>query len=147
MWADPEVTRYISGKPSTSTEVWLRLLRYIRALVGRSDSAPGSSGRRPRDASSARSGWPTTSASSTPRPSDLPELGYALAPWCYGQGFATEAVRAVLEWGDAYPATKRTWCLINPEARASLRVAEKTGYRELKRSTLNERPIVLLVRG
>ena len=29
MWADPEVTRYIGGKPLTEEESWARLLRYV----------------------------------------------------------------------------------------------------------------------
>jgi len=29
MWGDPEVTRYIGGRPFTAEEVWSRLLRYI----------------------------------------------------------------------------------------------------------------------
>ena len=28
LWTDPEVTRFIGGKPSTTEEVWPRLLRY-----------------------------------------------------------------------------------------------------------------------
>ena len=28
MWSDPEVVRYIGGKPFTREEVWARLLRY-----------------------------------------------------------------------------------------------------------------------
>src|ERR1700732_5300270 len=28
MWADPEVTRYIGGKPYTEEESWARLMRY-----------------------------------------------------------------------------------------------------------------------
>ncbi|CAB3703825.1 hypothetical protein LMG27174_03823 [Paraburkholderia rhynchosiae] len=28
MWSDPEVIRYIGGKPFTREEVWARLLRY-----------------------------------------------------------------------------------------------------------------------
>jgi RimJ/RimL family protein N-acetyltransferase len=29
LWSDPETVRYISGKPSTRSESWSRLLRYI----------------------------------------------------------------------------------------------------------------------
>src|ERR1700729_2426842 len=29
MWADPEVTRYIGGKPLSEEETWARLLRYV----------------------------------------------------------------------------------------------------------------------
>jgi len=32
MWTDPEVTRFIGGKPSTEQEVWFRLVRYVGAL-------------------------------------------------------------------------------------------------------------------
>jgi len=76
-----------------------------------------------------------------------PELGYALAPWCHGQGFATEAARAVVAWGDEHIPMKRTWCLINPEASASIQVAEKCGYRECARATLRDAPVVLFERG
>jgi RimJ/RimL family protein N-acetyltransferase len=36
MWGDPQVTRYIGGRPSTQEEVWTRLLRYagMWALLG-----------------------------------------------------------------------------------------------------------------
>ncbi len=29
MWADPEIMRHISGQPSSPSESWSRLLRYI----------------------------------------------------------------------------------------------------------------------
>src|SRR3954463_15564591 len=36
LWADPEVTRFITGRPATAEEVWTRLLRYVGhwALLG-----------------------------------------------------------------------------------------------------------------
>ena len=36
LWADPSVTQYISGKPSTETQTWSRLQAYIGhwALLG-----------------------------------------------------------------------------------------------------------------
>src|SRR5258707_15379113 len=36
MWADPEVTRYIGGRPFSPEEVWAPLLRYVGhwALLG-----------------------------------------------------------------------------------------------------------------
>src|SRR6516164_9863847 len=36
MWADPEVYRYIGGKPHTEEEAWTKLLRYVGhwALLG-----------------------------------------------------------------------------------------------------------------
>jgi RimJ/RimL family protein N-acetyltransferase len=71
-------------------------------------------------------------------------------PWpprSYGQGYATEGVRAAVAWGDEHFLMKRTWCLINPEAQASVRVAEKCGYREFARAPLFGAPVILLERG
>jgi RimJ/RimL family protein N-acetyltransferase len=33
MWADPNVTRHIGGKPCTEEESWARFLRYFWALA------------------------------------------------------------------------------------------------------------------
>lgn len=40
MWADPEVTRYLGGRPFSEEEVWGRLLRYVGhwAIMGFGDS-------------------------------------------------------------------------------------------------------------
>ncbi len=146
MWTNPEVTRFIGGKPSTPTDVWARVLRYIGHW-----SAMGFGFWVAREKSTNRFvgelGFADFKRDLDPSVDGVPELGYALAPWCYGQGFATEAVRAAVAWGDAHFGDRRTWALINPEAKASRRVAEKCGYRELKHTTMNERPIVLFERA
>jgi RimJ/RimL family protein N-acetyltransferase len=59
-----------------------------------------------------------------------PEAGWVLAPWAHGRGYATEAVRAALRWGDARFAA-RTVCLIDPGNAASLRVAAKCGFQPM----------------
>src|SRR5271170_1688738 len=132
MWMDPEVVRFISGKPSTKLEVWHRLQRYVGhwPLLGFGTWAV-------RDKGSGRYagalGFADNQRDLDSSPSELPELGYVFASWCHGRGFATEAVRAICAWGDEHLPQRRTWCLINPEAKASLRVAEKCGYREFAR--------------
>ena len=68
-------------------------------------------------------------------PLDAPEAGWVLAPWAHGRGFATEAVRAALAWGDAHLAAPRTVCMIAPENAASIRVAQKLGFREFGRTS------------
>jgi len=76
MWADPEVTRHIGGKPFSAEEVWTRLLRYV-GEVGFADYK--------RNIELSLGG--------------VPEIGWALASWARGKGFATEAVRAAVAWG------------------------------------------------
>jgi RimJ/RimL family protein N-acetyltransferase len=82
----------------------------------------------------------------TPPVAGMPEVGWVLTPAAHGQGFATEAVRAVVDWGDAQFSGKRTVCLIHPENAPSLRVAEKCGYREYARTTYKDAPTILLER-
>jgi RimJ/RimL family protein N-acetyltransferase len=146
MWTDPMVTRFIGGKPSTPQEVWHRLLRYVGHWsvlgCGYWIAREKVSGRFVGEVGFAD--WKRDFKSPF---GDAPELGYALAPWCYGQGFATEAVRAATSWGDENLRGTRTWCLIRPEASASIRVAEKCGYQELERTSYHDQPIVLFARG
>jgi len=53
------------------------------------------------------------------------EIGYVLGrPW-WGQGFMTEAARAVVEWGLAQPAMFRVWAVTDVDNVASARVLER----------------------
>jgi RimJ/RimL family protein N-acetyltransferase len=143
LWSDPVVVRHISGKPSSREEVWSRLLRYVGhwALAGyglwhirerATDRFVGEAGLADfkRDMAYSFDG--------------APEAGWVFAPWCYGQGFATEAMTAVLAWADA--AHPRTVCIINPGNLASLRVAAKLGYRELAHADYHATEVVVLER-
>jgi len=82
----------------------------------------------------------------TPSIVGMPEIGWVLTPAAHGQGFATEAVRAAVDWGDTQFGRAPTVCLIHPDNAPSLRVAEKAGYRERVRTTYKDAPTVLLER-
>lgn len=55
------------------------------------------------------------------------EIGYRLASQYWGQGLATEAATAVLEYGRSRFKFKRFVCLIEPANMRSIRVAQKLG--------------------
>lgn len=55
------------------------------------------------------------------------ELGYVLARPSWGQGFATEAARAVVDCALGEPAVFRVWAVCAVENVASARVLEKAG--------------------
>ncbi|WP_420126891.1 GNAT family N-acetyltransferase [Longimicrobium sp.] len=133
MWADPHVTVHIGGRPSTEEEVWARVLRYagMWALLGYSYwlVRERESGRMVGEV-----GLADFHRDVTP-PLGAPEAGWVLATWAHGRGFATEAVRAALSWADAQLAAPRTVCMIAPANTASIRVAEKCGFRESLRTT------------
>lgn len=134
MWADPIVTRYIGGKPSSEEEVWARLLRYVGHwewmgfgywVIEEKDTGDFLG----------ELGFADYKRDIEPSLKGVPELGWALASKVHGKGYATEAVRAAAAWGDAHFERVRTVCLIHPENLASIRVAEKCGYQEFQRAT------------
>ena len=53
------------------------------------------------------------------------EIGYRLAKKYWGQGYATEAAKAVLKYGRERYNFKRFVCLIDPENTRSINVAKK----------------------
>jgi RimJ/RimL family protein N-acetyltransferase len=146
MWADPAVTRYIGGRPFSQEEVWTKLLRYAGHW-----SVLGFGYWVAREKGSERFvgevGFADFKRDIQPSLGGIPEIGWALSPWAYGRGLATESVRAVVAWWDAEFGPARTACLIAPGNTASIRVAEKCGYSELHRTTYRGLPILIFGRG
>lgn len=145
MWAHPDVTRHIGGRPFSEEEVWGRVLRYIGhwAALGYGYWAIREKGT---DRFVGELGFADFKRDLQPPLNGVPEIGWALSPWAHGKGLATEAVRAAVEWSDQHFAAKRTVCLISPANRASIRVAEKCGYKEFKRTTYKSEPTILFER-
>jgi RimJ/RimL family protein N-acetyltransferase len=145
MWSDPVVTRYISGKPSTEAKTWSRLLTYAGhwALLGFGYWAIE---HKASQEFIGEVGFADFKRDIDPRMRNVPELGWAFASGFHGRGYATEAVRAVVAWGDARFGATRTVCLIHPDNLASIRVAEKCGFREFERTHWNDRPVMFFER-
>lgn len=146
MWGDPEVTRFIfAGRPLPRQEAWNRLLRYVGhwELLGYGFWVvrEKASGRFVGEV-----GLADFQREMVPSLQGIPEAGWALAAWAHGQGFASEAVRAALVWEAENLRSPRTACLISPENVASLRVAEKCGFRLWQETTYKDAPILLLAR-
>ncbi|MCG7392969.1 GNAT family N-acetyltransferase [Microvirga sp. ACRRW] len=145
LWSDPDVTRFIGGRPSTREEAWGRLLRYIGhwSLLGFGYWAveEKATGRFIGE-----TGFAEGKREIEPSLEGIPEIGWALSPRVHGKGYATEAVRAVIAWGEGRFGAARTACIIAPENAASIRVAEKAGYRELQRTTYKDNPTIMFVR-
>jgi RimJ/RimL family protein N-acetyltransferase len=57
------------------------------------------------------------------------ELGYLLAKKFWGNGYMTEAVRAVVNWALDEPDCYRVWAVCDVENPASARVMEKVGMK------------------
>ena len=145
MWADPGVTRFLSGKPATREEVWARLLRYAGhwALLGYGYWVirEKASGRFVGEI-----GFSDFHRDIDPPFGDRPEAGWVLALNAQGQGFAGEALAAALTWADAHFGETPTVCMIDPANAPSIRLAEKSGYREYARAPYKGEPCILLER-
>jgi RimJ/RimL family protein N-acetyltransferase len=128
MWGDEDVTRFIGGKPQSAQDAWFRILRYAGhwQLLGygfwliedRMTSAflgEGGFGDFRRGIAAL---------------DGAPEIGWALAPAAWGRGIASEAVAAMVAWGDANLDAAETRCMISPTNTTSIKVAEKCGFAE-----------------
>jgi RimJ/RimL family protein N-acetyltransferase len=133
MWSDPEIVRHITGKPSTREESWARILRYagLWPLKGYGYWAvvEKSSGRFIGDI-----GIADFAREMMPPIYEAPEAGWALVPAAHGKGYATEAMQAALAWVDATLDVASTMCMLDEKNAASMRVAQKCGYREYARA-------------
>jgi RimJ/RimL family protein N-acetyltransferase len=146
MWADPEVVRFVSGKPSTREESWSRLLRYAGHWAtmdfGYWAVREISTGRFIGDI-----GLSEFRREIVPKIEGTAEAGWVLIAGAHGKGYATEAVRAALAWYHAAFDAPWTVCMISPENAASLRVAEKVGYREFAQTQYKGDAVILFERG
>lgn len=145
MWSDPEVVRYISGEPQSREEVWgkiLRMMGHWEAMdFGYWVVREKATGRFVGEV-----GFGDFKRELIPAFDGAPEAGWALATWAHGMGYAAEAMRAALAWGDKRFRKARMVCLISPENLRSLRLAEALGFTEYARSTYKGSATVLLER-
>ena len=145
MWADPVVTRHFGGHSFTEEESWTRFLRYAGhwLLLGFGYWAveEKSSGKFVGEI-----GFADYKRSMDPPLKGTPEIGWVLASESHGKGYATEAVRTAVAWGDDRFGPIQTACIIHPQNLASIRVAEKCGYRESQRAMYKGQPAMLFVR-
>lgn len=143
LWSDPEVVRRIAGKPLSREEVWARLLRYIGhwALAGYGlwQIRERATGRFVGEAGIAD--FQRDIAFSF---GGAPEAAWVLGAAARGQGYATEAMAAVMAWSATMHP--RTVCIINPDNEPSLRVAARIGFRQIARVDYKTGQVVVFER-
>ena len=144
-WADPAVIRYTTGKPLTPEEAWSKMVRNagLWPVLGYGYWAveEKASGDFVGEA-----GFADFKREMEPSVEGIPEAGWILSSRVHGKGYGTEVVRAIVAWADQQFHGARTVCLIHPENAASIRVAEKCGFREHQRTKYKEHDVILLER-
>jgi RimJ/RimL family protein N-acetyltransferase len=146
MWCEPLVYKHILGRASTREESWNGILRVNGhwKLLGYGFWAveEKQSGKFVGDM-----GFADCRRDIIPSLDHTPELGWVLAKAYHGKGYATEALTVIVDWGDKNLKQKTTACIIAPENTASIRVAEKIGYREMALTTYKGDPTILYHRN
>lgn len=145
MWADPRVTKYIGGTPSTQQQTWARILTYTGhwQLMGYGYWAIE---EKHSGAFVGEIGFADFKRAIDPSMSGVPELGFALASAFHARGYAAEAVSAVLAWGDEQWPGGRTVAIVSPENSASLHLLERAKYVQFKAVTFNGKETSLFER-
>jgi RimJ/RimL family protein N-acetyltransferase len=117
--SDPEVTRFVRWRPHRSVaETDAFLVRTIAAIEAGTE-AQWVVERHGVDRLIGMIGFRLTGHAA--------ELGYVLARDCWGQGYATEAGRAVVDWALTQAHLHRVWAVCDVDHRAAARVLEKLG--------------------
>jgi len=145
IWAEPEVTRFIGGRPLTREAAWVRFLRQI-GLWHHLGFGFFAIEERASGALVGEAGFHDMKRTLTPSIEGTMEAGWALRAAAQGQGLAEEAMRAALAWGDVHGRGTRFTCMIEPDHVASLHVAGKLGFTRFAEGVYGGRPMVLLER-
>ncbi len=125
-WADPDLVRFIGGRPRTRAESWTRFTQaaglwqllgfgYWTVIERATGAYVGTAGLADFERG-------------VPELVGYPEAGWAFVPRVWGMGYATETVRAILAWSARALPGREVRCIVDPENGASLRVAEKAGF-------------------
>jgi RimJ/RimL family protein N-acetyltransferase len=127
MWADPVTTKFIGGSPLTEEASWTKFLRMLGHWP-----ALGFGywivEERATGCTVGETGFADFKRDIEPSLHGQLEMGWAFAPAFHGRGYAGEAARAAVDWGEKNFPDRRMSCIIAPDNAPSIRVAEKLGF-------------------
>ena len=128
IWQSDEVFRFITGKPLSRQDVWLRLLRYsgLWDFLGYGYWAVEERASRRYVG---QLGFADFRRGLVGFDGRYPEAGWVIHPDYAGRGFASEGMHAACAWLDGASDHRRSFCMIGEDNPRSERVAQKLGYR------------------
>lgn len=138
IYADAEVMRFVGG-PLNRDETWLRLLR-IQEFYRRRRCGPYATRLKSSGDLVGRCGFLFWTLDGR----DEVEVAYLLARRFWGQGLATEAVRAIVRYGFEQMRFTRMISLIQSDNLASIRVAQKAGMKLQRNCVLPDHGLRLM---
>jgi RimJ/RimL family protein N-acetyltransferase len=145
MMGDAAVMRHLGGQPLSREDAWRKLLGGAAcwSLFGWGYWAVE---RRADGRMIGQLGFADFKRDVRPGIENIPEMGWLFAADASGQGHATEAGRAALEWIDSAVAPPETVAIIDADNAASIRVAEKLGFSLREEARYRSDPVLLFRR-
>jgi RimJ/RimL family protein N-acetyltransferase len=146
MMGDPAVMRHIGGHGLSREDAWRKLLCGAGCwpIFGWGYWAVA---RREDGVMIGQLGFADFKRDIHPNVEGIPEMGWLFAAEAGGQGHATEAGRAALEWIDAAHGRPDVVAIIDAANQRSIRVAEKLGFDESGPATYRGEPVLLFRRS
>lgn len=143
LWQDPEVVRFIGGKPRSESDCWGRFLgmagHWLMEGFGQWAIT-----RREDGALIGQTGFFRAMRGIGADFDAAPECGWVLAPSAHGMGLGREAVMAAHAWFDAQPFGGVSHAMIEVGHEASFTVARRLGYVPMRESEdLGDRVVLL----
>lgn len=129
--ADPEVHKYLGNQPVTSIEEVRNAIQFIRRQYV--DNGIGRWAVIEKD-TNLFLGWAGLKLITTPihNRANYYDLGYRLIKSCWGKGYATEAARAVRDYGFNRMGLPAIYGMTEVGNTGSRRVLEKTGLKYIE---------------
>ena len=145
MVSDPSVVRFLGGQPIAAEDAWNRILRYAGhwALL---DFGMFAVFERATGLFIGETGLADFHRGLGHNFDGVAEAAWVFTPASQGRGYAYEAAMAALNWYGSSIDGRRTVCLIAPDNRPSLVLADKLGYIPFGNVVYRGGPYVMLER-
>lgn len=149
--SDPDITQYMGGPIESRSRVWEKFLRSpaMWALLGYGMWIVQ---RRADGVILGQIGYADFMRDINPPLADVPEMAWMLGrasrgPDGRGLGFGSEALDAVLGWGDINLGYDSYQCIISPDNIASIALAHKFGFTEIRRAEYADNMVIVMERA
>jgi RimJ/RimL family protein N-acetyltransferase len=141
----PDVHRHFGPNPMAAEECWRRLMASVGGWqfngFGTWAVERKSDGKLVGNV-----GLFTAWRDLDPEFGEEPEMGWIMAAETHGQGLASEACRATLDWAHANIQPTPIWAIIAPANAPSLKLAERLGFERVHETLYHNDPTVVLRR-
>ena len=141
----PEVHKHFGPNPMNAEEAWRRLTAAVGGWqfmgFGTWAVEDKSSGKLLGNV-----GFFNAWRDLEPEFGEEPEMGWIMAAETHGQGMASEACAAALDWAHANLAPTPMWAIIAPANEPSIKLAEKIGFERVNETTYHDSPTLVLKR-